>query len=169
MHNISPQSLNELRDRAENIRQVVGDFKLEAFIGRISQFDDSDASIEDIASLAASKPPRHWIDPDVDKTTIELAELAKKFLHTETLARVKGRQNKRHAMAVVVGMDGRPTTIHDEFAVTDMERSQVDGLINRVDKALDDSGEKQRNIILAALAELSARYLNTGRRRNFGY
>ena len=159
VHNISPQSLNELRDRAENIRQVVGDFKLEAFIGRISQFDDSDASIEDIASLAASKPPRHWIDPDVDKATIELAELAKIFLHTETLARVKGRQNKRHAMAVVVGMDGRPTTIHDEFAVTDMERSQVVGLINRVDKALDDSGEKQRNIILAALAELSARYL----------
>ena len=157
--NISPQSLNELRERADNIRQVVGDFKLEAFIGRISQFNESDASIEDVASLAASKPPRFWIDPDLDKTILELAELAKNFLHTETLARVKGRQNKRHAMAVVVGMDGRPTTIHDEFAVTDMERSQVDGLINRVDKALEDSGEKQRNIILAALAELSARYL----------
>ena len=159
VHNISPQSLNELHDRAENIRQVVGDFKLEAFIGRISQFNDSDASIQDIASLAASKPPRDWIDPDLDRTTIEIAELAQKFLRAESFARVKGRTDKRHAMAVVVGMDGRPTTIHDEFAVTDMERSQVDGLINRVDKALEDSGEKQRNIILAALAELSARYL----------
>ena len=157
--NTSPQSLNELCGRAQNIRQIVGDFKLEAFIGRISQFNNIDASIEDIASLAASKPPRHWIDLDLDKTTLELAELAKKFLHTETLARVKGRRNKRHSMAVVVGMDGRPTTIHDEFAVTDTERSQVDGLIIRVDKALEDSGEKQRNIILAALAELSARYL----------
>ena len=159
VHNISPQSLNELCDRAENIRQVIGDFKLEAFIGRISQFNDTDASIEDIASLAASKPPRHWIDPDLDRTTVEIAELAQKFLRAETFARVKGRPDKRHAIAIVVGMDGRPTTIHDEFAVTDMERSQVDGLINRVDKALEDSGEKQRNIILAALAELSTRYL----------
>ena len=157
--NISPQSLNELHDRAQNVRQIAGDFKLEAFIGRISQFNDSDASIEDIASLAASKPPRQWIDPDLDQTTIELAELAQKFLRAEKYARVKGRPDKRHAMAVVVGMNGRPTPIHDEFDITDLERSHVDELIKRVDKALEHSGEKRRNIILAALAELSARYL----------
>ena len=157
--NISPQSLSELRDRAQNIRQVVGDFKLEAFIGRLSQFDDTDTSIEDIASLAANKPPRHWIDPDLDRTTVDLAELSQNFLRAETFARVKGRPDKRHAMAVVVGMDGRPTPIHDEFAITDMERIQVDKLIKKVDNALEHSGEKRRNIILAALAELSARYL----------
>ena len=157
--NISPQSLNELHDRAQNVRQIAGDFKLEAFIGRISQFNDSNASIEDIASLAASKPPRQWIDPDLDQTTIELAELAQKFLRAEKYARVKGRPDKRHAMAVVVGMDGRPTPIHDEFDITDRERSHVDELIKRVDKALEHSGERRRNIILAALAELSARYL----------
>ena len=39
--NTSPQSLAELRDRAENVRQVAGDFKLEAFISRLSQFNDS--------------------------------------------------------------------------------------------------------------------------------
>ena len=157
--NISPHSLTELHDRAQNIRQIVGEFKLEAFIGRISQFNDSDASMEDIASLAANKPPRHWIDPELDRTTIELAELSQKFLRAETFARVKGRQDKRHAMAVVVGMDGRPTPIHDEFAITDTERIQVDELIKKVDNALEHSGEKRRNIILAALAELSARYL----------
>ena len=159
VHNISPQSLNELRDRAENIRQVVGDFKLEAFIGRISQFNDSDASIEDIASLAASKPPRHWIDPDLDRTTIEIAELAQKFLRAESYARVKGRPDKRHAMAVVVGMDGRPTPVHDEFAITDMDRNHVDQIIKQVRNVLEHSGERRRNIILAALAELSADYL----------
>ena len=157
--NISPQSLSELHDRAQNIRQVVGDFKIEAFIGRLSQFNDSDMSFEDIVSLAASKPPRNWIDTDLDRTTIELADMAQKFLRAETFARVKGRPDKRHAMAVVVGMDGRPTPIHDEFAVTDLERIQVDELIKQVDKALEHSGEKRRNIILATLAELSARYL----------
>ena len=157
--NISQQSLAELRDRAQNVRQVVGDFKLEAFIGRLAQFSDSDASFESIASLAASKPPRNWIDPDLDRTTLEIAEMAQKFLRAETFARVKGRTVKRHAMAMVVGMDGRPTPIHDEFAVTDLERSHVDKLIKQVDKTLEHSGERRRNIILAALAELSARYL----------
>ena len=159
VHNISPQSLNELRERAENIRQVAGDFKLEAFIGRVSQFDDTDASIEDIASLAASKPPRHWIDPDLDRTTVEIAELAQKFLRAEAFARVIGRKDKRHALAVVVGMDGRPTPVHDEFAITDLDRNQVDLLIKQVKNALEHSGERRRNIILAALAELSALYL----------
>ena len=157
--NTSAQSMSELRERAQNIRQVVGDFKLEAFIGRLTQFDEADSSIEDIASLAASKPPRQWIDPDLDQTAVELAELAQKFLRAETFARVKGRPDKRHAMAVVVGMDGRPAPVHDEFTVTDLERGQVDNLINQVDKVLKRSGEKRRNIILAALAELSARHL----------
>ena len=44
--NVSPQSLAELRDRAENIRQLAGDFRLDAFVGRLSQFDGSDESVE---------------------------------------------------------------------------------------------------------------------------
>ena len=55
--NMSQQSLAELHERAQNISQVVGDFKLEAFIGRLVQLSNSDASFESIASLAASKPP----------------------------------------------------------------------------------------------------------------
>ena len=157
--NTSPQSLEELRVRAENVRQVAGDFRLEAFISRLSQFDDSDACFEGIASLAANKPPRHWIDPVLDQTTVELADLAQKFLRAETYARVKGRADKRHAMAVVVGMDGRPTPVHDEFTITDLERVEVDALIKKVDAALNRSGERRRNVILAALAELSARHL----------
>ena len=157
--NVSPQSLNELHVRAENIQQIAGDFKLEAFIGRISQFNDSDLSIEDIASLAASKPPRNWIDTDVDKTSIELAEMAQKFLRAEAFARVKGRADKRHAMAVVVGIDGRPVPVHNEFTVSELERDQADKLIREIDGILERSGEKSRNVILAALAELSARYL----------
>ena len=157
--NLSPQSLAELRDRAKNIRQLAGDFRLEAFVGRLSQFDSSDQSFEGIASLAANKPPRDWVDPDLDQAEIELADMAQKFLRAETYARVKGRQNKRHAMAVVVGMGGRPTPVHKEFAISDLEREEVDALIKLVEAALKRSGEKRRNIILAALAELSAEYL----------
>ena len=89
--NTSSQSLFELRERAENIRKVAGDFKLEAFINRVSEFSDTHKNIEGIASLAASKPPQQWIDLDLDRTIIGIAELAQQFLRAETFAHVKGR------------------------------------------------------------------------------
>ena len=68
-------------------------------------------------------------------------------------------------MAVVVGMDGRPTPVHEEFEVADLDRDDIRRLMERMEKALIDSGEARRNVILAALAELSTRYLDTDRVR----
>lgn len=157
--NISPQAVAELRARAENIRQVAGDFHVEAFVGRLSQFDGSDVAFEGIASLAASKPPRDWVDPDLDRGSVELADLAQRFLRSETFARVKGRSEKRHAMAVVIGMNGRPAPLLKEFQISDGDRQQVDAIIRDVQAALEVSDEKRRNVILAALAELSTHYM----------
>jgi hypothetical protein len=157
--NLAPQSLAELRDRAENIRQLAGDFHVEAFVGRLSQFDGTDAAFEGIASLAANKPPRDWVDPDLDRAMVDIADMAQKFLRAETFARVKGRPEKRHAMAVVIGMDGRPMPILEEFHVADADRDAVNALIERVVAALEEADTGRRSIILAALAELSARYM----------
>ena len=157
--NVSPQSLAELRDRAENIRQLAGDFRLDAFVGRLSQFDGSDESVEGIASLAANKPPRDWVDPDLDQAAIELADMAQKFLRAETYARVKGRPDKRQAMAVVIGIDGRPAPLLEEFDIADSDRATVNDLIERVTITLGQSDISRHSIILAALAELSTRYM----------
>lgn len=161
--NISPQSLSELRDRAENIRQLAGDFHVEAFVARLSQLDASDTSFEGIASLAANKPPRDWVDHDLDRAMVEIADMAQKFLRAETFTRVKGRPEKRHSMAVVVGVQGKPTPILKEFQVTDSDRDAIDALIQRVSVTLEAADTGRRNIILAALAELSAQYMtNSG-------
>ena len=157
--NVSPQALAELRDRAENIRQLAGDFRLDAFVGRLFRFDGSDESFEGIASLAANKPPRDWVDPDLDRAAIELADLAQRFLRAETYARVKGRPDKRHAMAVVIGMDGRPAPLLEEFDIADSDRTAVNELVERVAAALAEDDTSRRSIILAALAELSTRYM----------
>lgn len=157
--NLAPQSLAELRDRAENIRQLAGDFHVEAFVGRLSQFDGTDAAFEGIASLAASKPPRDWVDPDLDRAMVDVADMAQKFLRAETFARVKGRPEKRHAMAVVIGIEGRPAPLLEEFHVADSDREAIEALIERVAAALEESDTTRRSIILAALAELSARYM----------
>jgi hypothetical protein len=152
-------SMAILRKRAENVLQVSGDFRLNAFIGRLTQFQGTDSDIEGLASLAANKPSHDWTDPDLNQATLELASFAQQFIRVEAFARVKGRGDKRHAMAVVVGMDGQPTPISHEFSVTDSDQSAIEELIHRVEVTLAQADQQQKNVILAALAELSARYM----------
>jgi hypothetical protein len=156
----SPGSLASLRSRAENIRQVSGDLRLNAFIVRLAQYQGTDRDIEGLISLAANKPPREWTDPDLDQASLELAKYAQQFIQTEAFARVKGRSDKRHAMAVVVGLGGQPTPVSQEFLVADEDRDEVHSLIALVDTALAQADTRQKHLILAALAEISARYMN---------
>ena len=157
--NLAPMCLAELRDRAANIRQLAGDFRVEALAGRLSQFDGSDESFEGIASLAANKPPRTWVDPDLDRAMVGIADMAQKFLRAETFTRVKGRPERRHAMAVIVGMGGRPAPVLEEFDVGDVDRDAIDTLIARVVATIDDTETSRKSIVLAALAELSVHYI----------
>lgn len=157
--NVSPQSLLELRERASNIRQLAGDFRLEAFVGRLIQFDHDQSRFEGIASLVANKPSRDWVDLDVDRATIDVADLAQKFLRAETFARVKGRKEKRHAFAVVMGIDNRPRPVIEEFEVADTDRSAILEVVNGVTKALQKLDTTPRNIILAGLAEVGMRFM----------
>ena len=157
--NASPPMLADLRSRASNVVGIGGDHRLEAFIIRLARFDGTYEDMESLASMAANKPPGNWVDADVDGASVELANLAQRFMHLEAFARVKGRVSKRHAIAIVVGTDGRPTPFHEDFEIGDLERPEVDALVAQLDKALDDIGMDRRNVVLAALAELSARYL----------
>lgn len=159
--NASESLLAELRARAGNVRQLSGDHRLEAFIVRISHFYGSEQDMESLASMATNKPPPTWVDADIDRAAVALAEMAQEFNHLESYAHVKGRSDKRHAMAVTVGMNGQRTTMQDVFDVTDLERLEVEQLIKQMEMALQECGAQRRNIILAALAELSARFLNS--------
>ena len=163
--NGSPQALAELRSRAENVRQLAGDFQLDAFVGRLAQFQGTEENIEGLASLAANKPTRDWVDPDLDRATMELAGLAQKFLRAETFARVKGRKDKRQALAIMVGINGRPAPLVQEFELADGDQNQVDKITKQLLEALQ-AGDIDRNILLAALAEASAAIISSDRPRH---
>lgn len=152
-------ALAELRSRADNIRHIGGDLRLDAFIGRIAQFHGTDEDMEGIASIAASKLPRDWNDGDRERARVELAQLAQTFLKLETLARVKGRKGKRQALAVVVGRESAPLPMFSEFQVSDADHKDISALVTAVDKALSKADGQRREIILAALVEITARYL----------
>ena len=160
--NASSAMLNELRGRAENVRELGGDHRLEAFIVRLVRFDGGDEAIEGLAGMAVNRPVHAWTDADVDRAGLELASMARQFVHVEAFARVKGRKAKRHAIAVIVGIDGQPTPVHGEFKIADRDAQSVTSVVERMDAVLRQSDEPRREIVLAALAELSARYLRTG-------
>ena len=160
--NASPTMLDDLRARAENVRELGGDHRLEAFIVRLARFDDSDDAIEGLAGMAVNRPIHAWSDPDIDRAAVELANMARRFVHVEAFARVKGRKAKRHAISVIVGIDGQPTPVHGEFQIADRDAKSVTSVVQRMDAVLRQSDEPRREIVLAALAELSARYLRTG-------
>lgn len=150
----------DLRERAENVRQLSGDLRLEAFIGRLVQFHGTQEDMEGLASIAASKLPRDWNDADGELARLEIAGLAGAFLKLETMTRVKGRKGRRQAFAVMMGRDGPPEPLFGEFEVSDADRKDVATLTTAVDAALAQSDQKRREVIMAALAEVMSRYLD---------
>ena len=158
--NASGPMLAELRARADNVRELSGDHRMEAFVMRLAQFFGTDADMASMASMIANKPSQNWVDADIDRATVELADVAQRFMRLESFAHVKGRYDNRHSMAVTVGMSGQPTTVHDEFEVSSMERPVVQHLASEIERALQSAGEERRNVILAALAEVSALYMD---------
>tara|TARA_R110000787_G_scaffold180697_4_gene292792 strand:+ start:4024 stop:7338 length:3315 start_codon:yes stop_codon:yes gene_type:complete len=153
-------AIADLRERADNIRQIGGDLRLDAFIGRLAQFHGTQEDMEGLASIAATKLPRDWNDSDRERARVGIAELAGAFLKLETMARVKGRKGRRQAIAVMVGQDGVPLPLFGEFEVSDADRKDVSALATAVDAALAHSDHKRREVIMAALAEVMSRYLD---------
>lgn len=150
----SPQAIKELNDRATNIKGITGEMRLEAFIGRLTSFDNSDEAIEKLVGLGVNKPAKTWVDSDVDRAAIALIEFARNFNKSEAYAQVEGRKNKRDAMAVVVGLDGRP--VIQDFSIMDSERAKVSTLAADIEKVFSRYKDLPQNIALAALATVSA-------------
>lgn len=157
--NMSRKALADLRTRADNIREIGGDFRLNAFVNRLAVFEGEREQIEGIASLAANKPPRDWNDSDLERANIEIADLSQKFIRVENFARVKGRADKRHAIAVVVGVNGRPKPSHIEFEVTDKDIERINDIVDQIENVIDSERTACSKLVLAAFAELSSRYI----------
>jgi hypothetical protein len=160
--NNSPRSLEDLRERARNIVGVAGDFKLDAFASRLAEFSGTVEEIEELAGLVAGKPSGMWIDTDVDRANMEIAKVTQLFNTAEAYAHVKGRHDKRQAMAMVVSVDGSPAPALAEFDVTDADKHIVEDVVKNIEKILSGPTRPSNNVILAALAQLGARYMSNG-------
>lgn len=144
-----------LQRRAKNILGGSGDFRLDAFILRISELTGASSDIESLISLAASKPPREWNDRDIQAASIQLNQWSLDFRRVEALAPIENRPAMREAFAVVFGRarGNKTRSAIVDVGKDDAERIQthLDGLRSRKPKSL-----KERKLFLAALIELGA-------------
>lgn len=146
------QGLTNLRVRAERIKGITGNFRLDAFATRLSSFDGSMDVLEGLASLAANKPPRDWVDRDVDAARIELAALARDFLRAEGLAHVIGREQSRFALAIFMSDPKGAGVINPEVELDVGELNEARAIANRLREGI--SAGVSRDVAIAAAAEL---------------
>jgi hypothetical protein len=136
---------------------LTGNYRLDAFATRLMSYVGTEEEIEGIASLAANKPPRDWVDRDIDQARIEIAALAQEFARAEGLAHVKGRGDTRHAISMIFGDPSRPSPVTSEFDIAVTQKAEVDRLVTDLEAVLAKTNPS-RDIILAALVELGSQF-----------
>ncbi len=145
-----------LQRRAEAVRGLTGNYRLDAFATRLASFGGAPEDMEGIASLAANKPPRDWVDRDIDHARVEIAALAQEFAKAEALAHVKGRKDGRVSMAIYISDPSRASPVRPEFDVATSEAGEVNDLAAELQRVIRKAGSR-RDVALAALAELGVR------------
>jgi len=154
----SQNALDDLRKRAGVVRNLTGNYRLDAFATRLASYEFVDRSlepIEGIASLAAGKPARDWVDRDVDQARVEIAALAQDFVKAEGFAHVKGRADHRVNVAIYTSDWRKDAPIRAEVDVAATENEKVAELVRKVQAIFDLEGI-DREVALAVVAELGA-------------
>ena len=145
----------ELHVRAETVKGLTGNYRLDAFAIRLTTYAGTEEDIEGIASLAANKPPRDWVDRDIDQARVEIGALAQEFVKAESLAHVKGRGDRRHPIALYFGDPTREAPVTLEFDIALHQQPEVRQLVSAF-RAVLAKTNPGRDVALAALAELGS-------------
>ena len=151
----------DLNARAKNIMHISGDFKLNAFAARLAKYSGSIEDTEGLASLAADKPTRDWIDLDVNRAKLHIAELSQQFNHIEAFGRVQNREDFRQSVAFMVGLNGKPKTYVREFTINKNQHDEVEEIKALIKKAVNCHFKRKPELFLAALANIGAEVLET--------
>ena len=145
-------SLESLHQRAKIVHGITGNFRLDAFAGRLEEFSDALEDMESIASLAINKPVRDWSDNDPKAAMLEITDFALKFRQAEMLAQLKKRDPTSEALALMLGTGENGYTMIETFNISEDEKEEILTLAQHVESILDKNGANNKQK-LAALAE----------------
>ena len=153
----TPFYLEQLRERAKNIKGVSGNFGIDAFAARLSTFNSTSSDIAGIISLAVNKPQTEWIDLDIENAKKEILRLCTEFKKAELYAKVKGRQASRQAIAFIAGIGDRAEVVSGDFDLLISKEKEVAKLKSRLEDVLKNETDKA--LMLTALSEISIELL----------
>jgi hypothetical protein len=142
-----------LQRRAENVRGLTGNFRLDAMATRLATFEGGLEEIEGLAGLAANRPCREWVDRDVDAARIELAALAQQFLKAEGFGHLKGRGDGRLTLVVYMSDPAYPEPVASEIELDALERQAAEELSRKLAALISNVGAAD-HVALGALAKL---------------
>lgn len=154
----TPANMKRLRERAQSIRGATGDFRIDALATRLSSYDGTLDDIAGIASLAANKPVKDWIDLDVDRAKQEIVSLCYGFKKAELLARVQGRKTNRHSLALITALSGEEEIYDLEFDLLDDKKETISKLKELIHQEIS-AESVDAEIAIAAIAELASEYI----------
>lgn len=152
------KDFEELRLRAETVKGISGDLRLDAFASRLQSFTGDVADMEALAGLLANKPPRNWSDLEPNKAALEAAHLALAFRQAEMLAQVQGRTPTRHVLGIVAGTGEQGSSAMKSVELSQREMSLARSVASTLQEALMAAGVSD-NVALAALAEVGLQRL----------
>lgn len=159
--NDSPQAIRDLNTRAKNAGQNSGDLKMDNFIRHLGKYQGTLPETKRILDVVTGTPTKDWTDRTLDAAINELVDYCERFIKLETVARVHGRENTRHSMAVVIGKNSSRKPLIAEFAVLNTDIERVDSIAEEARKLLSKFTHDKRDVILAALAEVSSDYFSS--------
>lgn len=141
-----------LRKRADAVKQVAADFKLDAFAARLASYEGELKDIEGLLMLAIGKPAKDWTDHDLNAGEVQLMKWAFEFRRIETLSHYKGISSKRRAIGIVFA---GAETVTGEIDVSTEDQAKITSLANEL--VTNFAKTTKPEVLLAAIAEAGAK------------
>jgi hypothetical protein len=144
-----------LNSRGKQILGIGAEFKLDAFIGRITTYQGQSIDIEGLLMLAIGRPSKDWTDHDLDAGEVQLLQWAERFRRLEVVAHLRDKSSNRRGIGIVFG---NQQTITGSFDIAETDQSLVQDLSIQLLSQLK-SQQHKKEVFLAALAEAGAKIL----------
>lgn len=140
-----------LRERAESIKGVSGDFQVDGFIANLSVIKDDQASLEAVLATIVHKNPKDWVDRDQEASINALGDMCSRFRKIEAFGELRGKHSSRNAFAFVYS-DPKKSIVSDQFDISEDRVPELKEISKKLLTSLQSQG-LSRDEILATFAE----------------
>jgi energy-coupling factor transporter ATP-binding protein EcfA2 len=161
LHGTAEEAKDQLYERASLLSGHVSERSLALFVREAGRREHRDWREALARVVRGGLPPRQWHDADVLNFQMQLRQIARDFLRLEELVLESQRTGATQILQIGV-LNGHLQEDRAVIAVYPEQESAVYSLTQRIVDALETGGngrEDLRQIRLAALAQVAARYL----------